>query len=176
MPRSCSRAACTFDQFLEKATAQQEVWSRNATDGRVPPDFVKRLRAVNADLRVLIVAEDWCPDSVNTVPYIVKLTTLADVPARIVDRQTGQAIMQRHRASDGRMVTPVVVLLRGGEDVGAWIERPQALQQLFLSLRAHPENAERFAQRQSWYDADSGRTTLAEFVDLAERTSPAGNR
>jgi hypothetical protein len=166
----------TFAQFLETASAQRERWSRNAADGRVPLSLVNRLRAINAGLRVLIVAEDWCPDSVNTVPYIVRISELAGVPVRIVDRQAGQAIMQRHRASDGRTVTPVAVLLRGGEDVGAWIERPQALQELFLSLRDHPEHAERFAQRQSWYDADGGRSTLAEFVELAERTSAGGAR
>jgi hypothetical protein len=171
--------ARTFEQFLETASAQRATWSRNAANSRIQPGLVSRLRVVGAGLRVLIVAEDWCPDSANTVPYIVTLASLAGVPARIVNREVGQPVMQRHRASDGRMVTPVVVLLRDVEDVGAWVERPQALQQQFLSLHAHPENTERFAQRQFWYDADGGRTTLAEFVELAERTAPgrtSGNR
>jgi thioredoxin family protein len=67
------------------------------------------------------------PRSVHAVPYIVRPASLADVPARIVDRRGGQAIMQRHRASDGRTVTPVVVLFLSADDVGAWIERPRAL-------------------------------------------------
>jgi hypothetical protein len=44
------------------------------------------------------------------------------------------------------------------------------LQRLFQSL-SNPENARQFAQRQVWYDADRGRTTLSEFVALAERTA-----
>jgi hypothetical protein len=84
--------------------------------------------------------------------------------------------MRRHRASDGRTVTPVVVLLRDGAEAGAWVERPQPLQQLFLSLAARPEEGERFAHRQAWYDADQGRTTLTEFVELAERIAGPGNK
>ena len=166
----------TFEQFLDRVSSQRELWIRNAAAPTVAPLMVRRLQRVGGALRLLIVAEDWCPDSVNTVPYIVRLASLADVPARIVDRRDGQAIMQRHRASDGRTVTPVVVLLRGADDVGAWIERPRALQQRFLGLRANPEESERFARRQSWYDADRGETTVAEIVALAERTAPTGKK
>ena len=78
--------------------------------------------------------------------------------------------MARHPASDGRQVTPTVVLLRADIDAGAWVERPEPLQKLFHSL-SNPQNARQFAQRQAWYDADRGRTTLSEFVALAERTA-----
>jgi hypothetical protein len=63
-----------------------------------------------------------------------------------------------------------VVLLRRGQDVGAWVERPAPLQRLFHSL-ADPASARQFADRERWYVADRGRTTLTEFVQLAERTS-----
>lgn len=119
---------------------------------------------------MLVVAEDWCPDSVNTLPYIAALTSLAHVDTRIVDRTEGRSLMAQHPASDGRLVTPTVILLRANVDVGAWIERPVPLQKLFQSL-FNPESARRFAQRQLWYDADHGRTTLSEFVALAERTA-----
>jgi hypothetical protein len=79
--------------------------------------------------------------------------------------------MLTHRTRDGRPVTPTVVLLRGSRDVGAWIERPAPLQQLFFAMATDTESAHRFAQRANWYDADRGRTTVEEFVALAERTA-----
>jgi hypothetical protein len=73
---------------------------------------VERFRRVGGDLRLLIVAEDWCPDSVHTVPYVAALAAQAGVDMRIVDRGSGAAMMKRHPAPDGRGVTPIVVLLR----------------------------------------------------------------
>ena len=37
------------------------------------------LKAAGTGLRLLVVAEDWCSDSVNTVPYLATLATRAGV-------------------------------------------------------------------------------------------------
>jgi len=129
-----------------------------------------RLRHSSRSLRLLIVAEDWCPDSVNTVPYIVKLADAAGVETRILNRAAGGSLMDRHPAFDGRRVTPVVVVVRGEKDAGAWVERPAALQDLFRSMADDPDKARRFGRRQAWYDADAGRTTEQELVELVERS------
>jgi hypothetical protein len=161
----------TLQQFLDRAKIQRELWLKNAAWTDIPSELVLRLRRVSSGLRFLIVAEDWCPDSVNTVPYIVKLGNMAGVEARIVDRTVGKALMSRHPTPDGRTATPTVILLRHGSDVGAWVERPAVLQHLFLTMAANPDNGRRLAERQSWYDADHGRTALSEVVLLAEQTA-----
>jgi hypothetical protein len=38
-------------------------------------------------------------------------------------------------------------------------------------MASSPEKARQFAERATWYDEDRGRTTIAEFVALAERTA-----
>jgi hypothetical protein len=161
----------TLAQFVDRAHALREIWLRNASRTDVPPDAVNRLKRVREGLRVLIVAEDWCLDSVHTVPYIANLAAAAGVDVRIVDRAAGASVMSLHPARDGRPVTPVVVLLRHDRDVGAWVERPAALQQLFFAMATNPEDARRFAERATWYDEDRGRTTIAEFLALAEQTA-----
>jgi len=161
----------TFVQFLDHVRAQRDVWLKNASSTDVPSDAVSRLKAVREGLRVLIVAEDWCIDSVHTVPYVASVASAAGVNVRIVDRTIGKSIMALHRSRDGRPVTPVIVLLRNGRDMGAWVERPAPLQQMFFSMAASPEAARRFAERAEWYDHDRGRTTIAEFVALAEQTA-----
>jgi hypothetical protein len=138
----------------------------------MPPDAVNRLKRVREGLRVLIVAEDSCPDSVHTVPYIANVAAAAGVDVRIVDLAAGESLTSAHRTRDGRPVTPIVVLLRNDRDVGAWVERPAALQQLFFAMASTPESAHQFAERATWYDKDRGRTTIAEFVALAVRTAP----
>jgi hypothetical protein len=161
----------TLEQFVDRAKHQRELWRKNTAWTDIPPELVVRLRRVSSGLRLLIVAEDWCPDSVNTVPYVVKLGAMAGVEARIVDRTVGEALMSRHRTPDGRTATPTIILLRDGNDVGAWVERPRSLQQLFLTMRTNPDNGRLLAERQSWYDTDHGRTALSELVSLVEQTA-----
>jgi hypothetical protein len=42
------------------------LWRRNIAEATVAPELVQRLTRVGNGLRVLVVAEDWCPDSVHT--------------------------------------------------------------------------------------------------------------
>ena len=160
----------TWEQFLDGVTVQRELWLKNAAAATIPPGLNERLTRVSQGLRLVIVAEDSCTDSVNTVPYIARLASAAHLDVRIIDRTVGEPLVKRHHAPGGRAATPVVVLVRNGRDVGAWVERPAVLQQLFLSMTADHESGRRLAQRQSWYDLDRGRTTLEELVALAEHS------
>jgi thioredoxin family protein len=165
--------AATWQQFLDHVNVQRDRWLENA-QADVSPADVARLTRVRKGLRLLIVAEDWCADSVNTIPYIATLAASGGVELRIIDRAAGAPLMQQHRARDGRTVTPVVIFLRDDRDVDAWLERPAVLQDLFRSMAGDAERSRRFAERQAWYDADRGRTTLDEILAIAERT--AANR
>jgi hypothetical protein len=163
--------ASAWPQFLSTVHAQRDLWQRDDEHTTVAPALVDRLAHAGHDLRLLIVAEDWCTDSANTIPYVVRLASLADVDVRILDRTLGAPLMSRHPTADGRGVTPLVVFVRGNEDAGAWVERPRALQAAFKNMADDPESRHRFEARQAWYDADRGRSALEEIVQAAERTA-----
>src|SRR4051794_39799172 len=159
----------TFSPVLAHTTAQRDTWTRNASRTASAED-VERLRAAGRDLALLVVTEDWCADSVHTVPYIARLAAAAGIDMRIVDRAEGAPLLARYPTRDGRPATPLVVVLRKGRDIGAWVERPAPLQELFFRMATSPESAKRFADRAAWYDADRGRTTIAELLALVERS------
>ena len=163
--------ADTWERFLGGVKAQRELWVRTTEGADVDPDVVERFARAAKGLQVLVVAEDWCPDSAYAVPYVAHMAGLAGVSLRVVNRARGEFLMDAHRTTDGRMATPTVVVLRDGVDVGAWVERPEVLQSLFRSMSDNPENARRFADRSSWYEADRGRTVLKEIVALVEQIS-----
>jgi Thioredoxin len=172
-PARLFEAGEPWERYLDRVDRQRELWVRTSADATVSPELVERVRRAGQDLQLLVVAEDWCPDSAYSVPYVARLAALAQVPIRIVDRATGESLMRAHRTTDGRTATPTVVLLRQGVDVGAWVERPAVLQELFRSIGTSPESARRFAQRGEWYEADRGVTVLKEIVALVEQTSAA---
>ena len=161
----------TWTQFLAGVSAQRELWMKTESGVTVPADFVERGRKASPGLQLLVVAEDWCPDSAYSLPYIARLAQSAGIPLRIVGREAGEPLMRAHPTRDGRSVTPTVVMLRNGRDVGAWVERPAELQQMFLSMSTNAENARRFSQRHLWYESDGGLTVLKEVLALIEQTT-----
>jgi hypothetical protein len=160
----------TWATFLDGVRAQREQWLRTAATATVSTRTVERLRRISSNLSIVAVAEDWCPDSVNTLPYVARLAASLNIPFRIVDKTVGETLMRRYRTPDGRMATPTIVLLRGGTEIGAFVERPAVVQRWFLSMADSPEDAKRFGDRQSWYDADRGQSLLAELSALAEQS------
>ena len=161
----------TWEQFLAGVSAQREVWLKTESAVTVPLDLLERARKVSRGLQLLVIAEDWCPDSAYSVPYVARLAQAAGIPLRVIDRAASEPLMAAHRTSDGRTATPTIAFLRNGRDVGAWVERPAELQQMFLSMSTSPENAQRFSQRHLWYESDGGLTVLKEVLALIEQTS-----
>jgi len=158
----------SWDHFLADARAQRETWLKNA--GReVPPDLVDRFKRAGKNLRLLIITADWCPDSAHSVPYIAKLASGAGVEVRLIDFRTGKAIMDAHRTPDGRASTPTVILLRGDQEVAAWVERPASLQWWYLDMADEISDEELLERKMSWYDWNRGTDALTEIVVLAEQ-------
>lgn len=162
--------AVPFERFLADAERRVETWHANWERARVPDELLGRAGALEGTWRLLVVAEDWCGDSANTVPYLARLA--ADVPGlelRIVDSDVGRDVMNRHPTPDGRAATPtVLVLAEDGSEAGCWVERPSELQRWWIE---NPEGLDRDAQlaaKYAWYDDDAGVSTMREIVERLE--------
>src|SRR4051812_10567854 len=84
----------TFAQFLDAAEELKSEWQENFANAKVDEPSLARAKALKAQWRLLIVAEDWCHDSVNTVPYLARLAdasphTIAGRGGRKAERQAG---------------------------------------------------------------------------------------
>lgn len=162
----------TWTDYLASTKQQREAWVRNA--GRaVPDELVDRLKKAGAGLRLLVVAEDWCSDSVNSIPYLGTLATRAGVDLRVINSQVGKTIMETHRTPDGRAATPTVILVRDGKEAAAWVERPTVLQTWFVGMADKIDTSERQQRKLNWYDWSRGDDALREIVALAERAAKA---
>jgi thioredoxin family protein len=162
----------TFADFLEKARAHREEWRANYNDATVSPALVTRVRALPARRHLLVVAEDWCLDSLNTVPYIARLVDGGPerVDMRVVNREVGKTVMEAHRTPDGRTATPTIAIL--GEDwhlIAAWTERPSSIQTWFLEKQKTTMQKPLHDELLAWYAKDAGTTTVLEIADLLER-------
>ena len=160
----------TYVEFRDAATRRGEAWHEHYANAQVPDALQTRARAVPGQWKLLVVAEDWCGDSANTIPYIAKLVDLVDnVDMRIVNSTTGREIMEAHPTPDGRAATPTVVLLTDDyQHAGCWIERPLKLATWFFDNQDVLDEETLYEQKYAWYAEDAGQETVTEIVTLLE--------
>jgi len=154
-----------FAQFLDEAHELKYDWTENSAHAAVDEASLARAKALTGQWRLLVVAEDWCHDSVNTVPYLAKLVDASPdtLSMRIVRTSIGQPVMDAHRTVDGRAATPTIVILDpDGVVKGAIAERPAA-------LLAYSKQHSGQGDRRRWYADDQGRHVVAEVLDLIEK-------
>jgi len=162
----------TYDAFLASAKARRAAWVKNTEVAAVPLDALATARAIPGRWRLLVSVLDACSDSVNTIPYLAQLVSqLENVEMRIITPAAGKSMMESHRSPDGRAATPTLVVLdEAGNDVGCWIERPAELQRGFLAAKAisKAEENQFINNKQKWYDADAGASTIREVVAVLQ--------
>jgi hypothetical protein len=162
----------TFADFLENARARRDEWRANYNDAIVTAALISRVRALPAKRHLLVVAEDWCFDSVNTIPYIARLVDGGPerLDMRIINRDKGKSVIEAHLTPDGRTATPTIAIL--GDDwhlIAAWVERPSPAQTWFLEKQKTTMQKPLHEELLAWYAADAGKTTVLELANLLER-------
>lgn len=168
----------TFPDFLASVESRTEEWDANRRAATVPDELVERARRAQGPWRLLIVADDWCGDSVWTVPWVARLAEAVEgLEVRLVVSNVGRAVMRAHPTPDGRAASPTMVLLdEAFEDRGCFVERPPELQRWYLENPDDLPREELLETRYDRYRADAGRSTLEEVVAMLEAAHAGGER
>jgi hypothetical protein len=162
----------TFAAFLDEVKSRAAEWHQHYNDAAVPPELMSRMRALPERRRILVVAEDWCGDSVNSLPYLARLVDGAPerLELRVIGSAAGKPIQEAHRTADGRTATPtVVVLTDDGNYVGSWTERPAALRDRVDELKRTLSESQVKSRIRQWYLEDAGKAAVADTVALLSK-------
>jgi hypothetical protein len=95
------------------------------------------------DLRVLILAADWCGDVVRNVPVVFHALETAGIPTEVLILEENLEIMDQFLTMGGRSVPVVIFLDTGGHVLGQWGPRPKHVQQYMIEFKQ--ENTDREA-------------------------------
>jgi len=161
-----------FSTFLERAKSHRTEWMGNFERAKPDADAIARARALPERRKILVVAEDWCADSLNTVPYLAKLVEAAPdrLELHVIDSTVGKGVMEANRTADGRSATPTIVVLGAdSQRLGAWIERPAVLQKWFTEQKPLLPREELLDRKAKWYVEDAGKSTVNEIVTILEQ-------
>jgi hypothetical protein len=165
------QSAPSFDAFVDGARSNRDLWSTMFRLARIPESVVERVRALPRKLHLLVLNEDWCGDSVNTLPAIAKLVSLAPerVDLRVLGRDANPDLMDAHLTGTSRSIPVVIVLDEDYVERGWWGPRPSALQAWVRGPGKALDKAERYREIRRWYARDRGLTTLEEITSMMER-------
>ena len=166
--RAFYEGGVTYITFRDAATRRVDAWHDHYAQATVAGALVTKMEAQPGKWHLLVVAEDRCGDSANTIPYLAKLADLADnLDLRIIRSDVGKEIMEAHRTPDGRAATPTIILLNDRfEEAGCFVERPSQLQKWFLDAQEKLETDDLYDQKYAWYDEDAGGETIREIVEM----------
>ncbi|TVP44551.1 MAG: thioredoxin family protein [Gemmatimonadales bacterium] len=160
----------SFPHFLAEAGDNRELWHAFAQRVALDAPAASRVEKVGGCWRLLVLADDWCGDAVNTVPVIARLAEAAQgMELRIVPRDRHPELRDRHLTNGSRSIPIVLLLDEAWVPRGSWGPRPGPLQEKFeVELRGLPADV-RYREIRKWYARDRGQTTAREFAELVER-------
>jgi hypothetical protein len=171
------RSGVRFPDFLSGVVAQRDQWEAFAPRAGLVEEAAARIRNLPGCWRLLVLADDWCGDAVNTLPVLARLEeALPNLELRIVPRDRYAEIRDRHLTNGARSIPMVIVLDETGAPQGTWGPRPAPLQERFeRELRRMPPEP-RYRELRRWYAANRGRATALEVADLIERIAATNPR
>lgn len=159
--------ALTYDEFVKQSTEHCGLWTGVYHLARIPPWALERSCEAGRGLRLLVLAEDWCGDASNTVPYLAKLGAEAHcLEMRILRRDEHPEVMDRYLTGTARAIPIVIVLDEAGHEIGHWGSRPAELQAWVTEARKTTPKDELYPQVRRWYAKDKGESTLREVLAL----------
>jgi len=162
-------AAQPWEQFLEGAGANRDLWLATNKRAGVSPDVVEWVGSVPGRWHLLVLLEDWCGDAVNTVPWIAALADAApNLDLRVVGRDANPDLMDAHLTRGSRSIPVVMLLDECYREAAWWGPRPAALQSWVTSEGAELSREDRYREVRRWYARDRGRSTIDEALAMLE--------
>lgn len=160
------KSGMSFETFLAASGAHRPLWEGLYRLARIP-EWAEGATG-GRTLRLLVIAEDWCGDASNTIPFLARWASLTDgVELRVIRRDEHAEVMNRYLTNGSRAIPIVIVLDEHFEELGHWGPRPGELQKWVMQNRGSVPKAELYPQVRKWYAKDRGETTLKEVLEAA---------
>jgi hypothetical protein len=164
-------SGATIEQFIGGARENKDLWRSVYARASVPEEVAQRARQLPAG-HLLVLAEDWCGDAVNTVPVLARLAeAVPGLDLRILGRDANPDMMDPHLSAGARAIPVVMVLDEEYNELGWWGSRREPLQAWVRTEGQALDKAARYREVRRWYARDRGRTTLEEVIGIMEQTA-----
>jgi hypothetical protein len=164
-------SAMTFAEYLRSVEKNAELWQGVYRTAMVSAGAVERFSDFAGTWRLLALSEDWCGDAVSTLPLIARLAEQSGVDFRVLSRDANADVMDAHLTAGTRSIPVVMVVDLSYLSRAWWGPRPAPVQRWMRSEGLFIPKEVRGRRKRAWYARDRGRTTIAEVIEMVERTA-----
>ena len=131
--------------------------------------MAERIEAIGEEVRLLVIAADWCGDVVANLPALARLAELnSKIELRIVDRDRHLDLMDRFLTNGGRAIPAVIAYDPGLNRHAKWGPRPEPCQAVMLENKGKLPKERIIPMIRAWYLEDRNETLIAEILDLMD--------
>lgn len=165
--RSLWQQALPFADFVNAGAEQHRgLWDGVHRISRVP-EWAGSVVPPGQSRHLLVLAEDWCGDAVNTIPVLQKWVESVDgLSLRILRRDENPDLMNRYLTNGSRSIPIVIALDEDFNELGHWGPRPKELQAWVMANKDTMPKPERYKEVRRWYARDHGESTIREVVEI----------
>jgi hypothetical protein len=138
LPSERFREGLTYDEFKARMSQNRDRLEANEREAEIREDDLAAFRALPETLNVLVIAEDWCRDTVDNLPILARLADESGrLDLRIFSRDQNQDLMNLYLKEGKYQSLPVFVFFDTDfREVGRFIERPDSVTDLRQQKRA----------------------------------------
>ncbi len=159
-----------WEDYMQHSEKNLERFHENYERTTVHPGDAEFLAAIPTPLKVLVLAEDWCGDVVQSLPPIVRMFEKApSVTYRIFRRDENLDIMDRYLTAGSRAIPYLVFMDEGLNELARWGPRPDACQAIMRDNKGNIPMEDVYARIRSWYRQHGNGPLMAELRSVLER-------
>lgn len=140
---------------------------------QVSDDILDELSRLNKQQHWLVITEDWCGDSAQNLPYIVKIAESSPlISLRILLRDDNLETMDLYQTNGTRSIPKLVAFDNNGNELFTWGPRPKEGAELVATLKSQGIDKDTFlAELQKWYSQNKGQAVSSEIMTLLRTTN-----
>ena len=87
----------TVAEYLAQMHTNRDAFTRLLAEAPVRPEDREAIAALEGKIKILVITEDWCPDSLRTVPVVARLVDgLPHVEMRVFLRDDNPDVMDQY--------------------------------------------------------------------------------
>lgn len=111
-------------EYVAQMQTNQDAFTRLLAEAPVRPEDREALRALGRKIKILVITEDWCPDSLRTIPAVARLVDgLPEVELRVFLRDDNPDVMDQYlKRGQFRAIPVFAVFDEEMNEVGRMIE------------------------------------------------------
>ncbi|OEK03611.1 hypothetical protein BFP97_19740 [Roseivirga sp. 4D4] len=159
------------ESMINYATLNQKRMRKWEKIGKITPELMGKLQAVDQKMTWLVITEGWCGDAAQNLPFLNKMAELnPNIDLRFVLRDENLPLIDAFLTNGGRSIPKLIALDDSLEVLGTWGPRPEPMQKAFLDNKVSQEKTgKEFTEYlHLWYAKDKGLTLQNEFLAILD--------